>query len=136
MKLPLLAPLLLTGCAMFSSPPGSQDPNTWIECTAPLARYEWQVVPLNELAPRCCTDKNRKWCEANRFIHGGACLIPLYGHPLGPTGLIISNMTEEEAARTPTLSSRGFHLFDCNNKPGTVRSHEVCHLRFVHEVTK
>lgn len=121
-----LLALFLSACAVFDVPPGTQDGTTWIK-THDALPYVWEVTPASTVKARC----DFKWEHENN-----ACAIRLRDGPNGPYCLILSALTEQEAAqvylRTPTGAVRTL-----NGKPETLRDHEVEHCAgFNHEVAK
>lgn len=122
----IIAAALLSGCAMFNSPPGTQLGDTWVKNHEALP-YVWEVVPASEVAARC----------SFKYEHPkNACAIRLRDGPNGPYCLILSAMTEAEA--------RGVYLYTVtgavrtlNGKPETLADHEEKHCDgFDHEVAK
>lgn len=126
MKLPLLAPLLLSGCAVLSSPPGSQDPTTWVRVADPMPMV-WQQIPGAEVAARC----GFKF-ESVRM----GCAFRLKDGPQGAYCLVLAPISEREAMttwlHTPTGAVRSL-----DGQAETLWSHEKKHCEgFNHERTK
>ncbi len=115
---------LLSGCAMF--PADRQDSTTWIKVAEPLP-YVWQVVPESELMARC----------SFKFIKGeAACAIRIKDGPNGPYCLILSSITEQQAARTFVYSPTGA-VRSLDGKAETLADHEIKHCAgFNHEESK
>lgn len=115
---------LLSGCAVFEAPPGSQNYTTWIKVTDPLP-YRWEVTSAEEVASRC----------AFSYAHPrNACAIRLRNGPNGPYCLILSAMTEAEARNVWLYSPTGA-VRSLDGKPETLADHEKKHCAgYNHEV--
>lgn len=130
MNTPKLAPIaiaaLLSGCAMFEVPPGTQDGTTWIKVAEPLP-YRWEVVPASEVAARC----------SFKYEHPkNACAIRLRDGPNGPYCLILSSLTAREAWSTYIYTTTGA-IRTLDKKPETLWAHEMKHRNgYDHEVQK
>ena len=119
--------LLLTGCAVFSEPPGTQIGTSWIKTHEPLSRHIWMQVPDDELMARC----------SFRFLSGhAACAFRLQGGPDGAYCLIISSATEQDAKTQPVYGPTGSQR-TLDGKPETLWLHELKHCAgYSHEVTE
>lgn len=126
----IIAAALLSGCAIFSPPPGTQLGDTWVKRHDALP-YVWEVVPYPPLnpSPRPITDAYTSIAARCSFKYehpNNACAIRLRDGPNGPYCLILSHMTEAEARhvylRTPTGAIRTL-----NGKPETLADHERKH---------
>lgn len=85
-----LSAVFLSGCAVLSSLPGSQDATTWIRVADPLPMV-WQQVPGSEVAARC----GFKF-ESVRM----GCAFRLKDGPNGPYCLVLAPISEREAMTT------------------------------------
>lgn len=122
----IIAAALLSGCAMFSPPPGTQLGDTWVKKHEALP-FVWEVVPASEVAARC----------SFKYEHPkNACAIRIKNGPDGPYCLILSSMTAKEAWVTYLYTNTGA-IRTLDGRPETLWAHETKHCDgFDHEVAK
>lgn len=107
---------LLSGCAMFSPPPGTQLGDTWVKRHEALP-YVWEVVPASEVAARC----------SFKYEHPKqACAIRIKNGPDGPYCLILAAIPAREAMNTYLHTPTGA-IRSLDKKPETLWAHEVKH---------
>jgi hypothetical protein len=120
-KWTIIASLLLSGCAVFDSPPGTQIPTTWVKVAEPLP-YVWVQSSISHVKAFCgfrfATERMAcAWRRANDC-------------------LIYSPISESEAAGTYLRSPTGA-VRTLDKKPETLRDHEVKHCAgYNHESMK
>ncbi len=94
MKTPIIAiAALLSGCAMFDSPPGSQLQHTWDgDEFSPIQNVKWVLVTPTELYKNCGLTK-------------GACVERVYEPGDARVCIIRSTLTRDEAEMVSDVSN-------------------------------